>query len=252
MHRFNMTIMALSFSMVATHAVAMQPEDFSRGLIYQVERDGAVATCSEWGNGRPIGLWGNSGLYGDESEEIIRGGDALVVSAVHKESQRAVRYFFFKDKAKCESAKDGIEAEYVKSAVPVHKEEKLTRIAYLHKKYSSKIQYDSAGARDVVNAFKVDCRAPDGRYLPLLNVLLSRIASMQREDRWMESVVQKRGDEVRIYDQVRKKDGSVSEPVLAIQINQWGDLKSFGFRAEAIYNACFDGPYGRLWVSAHK
>jgi hypothetical protein len=41
----------------------------------------------------------------DESEEIIRGSDALVVSAVHKDSQRAVRYFFFKDKANEDSAR---------------------------------------------------------------------------------------------------------------------------------------------------
>ena len=252
MHRSKMMIMVAPFAMAVTSTFATQPEDFSRGLIYQVERDGSVATCFEWENGRPIGLWGNSGMYGDETEEIIRGGDALVVSAVHEDSQRTVRYFFFKDKAKCESAKDGIQAEYVKSTVPAPKEEKLTRIAYLHKKYLSKIHYDSVDARNIVYAFDIDCRAPDGRYLPLVNILLSRIASTQREDLWMESIVEKRGDEVRIFDQIKKKDGSVSKPMLAVQINQWGELKTYGFSAEAVYNSCFDGPYGRLWVSAGK
>lgn len=252
MHRFRMMIMAAPFAMATTSIFATQPEDFSRGLVYQVERDESVATCSEWENGRPIGLWGNSGMYGDESEEIIRGGDALVVSAVHEDSKRAVRYFFFKDKAKCEFSKDRIEAEYVKSKAPVHKEQKLTRIAYLHKKYSSKIHYDSVDARNVVNAFDIDCRTSDRRYLPLVNILLSRIASTQREDLWMESIVEKRGDEVRVFDQIKKKDGSVSKPMLAVQINQWGDLKTYGFSAEAVYNSCFDGPSGRLWVSAGK
>lgn len=126
--------------------------------------------------------------------------------------------------------------------------QKLTRADYLKGKFGERLHFSSQQARIAVEDFEIDCHVKDGRYLPLISVLLARLSEMQREDAWMETTVQQRGTEVRVYDQIKRKDGTVFEPVLALELNQWGELKPISIRAESILNACFDGPYGRLWV----
>ncbi|KWV73392.1 hypothetical protein [Pseudomonas fluorescens] len=134
------------------------------------------------------------------------------------------------------------------SKVPPTSDKKITRANYLLGKYGDRLHFSSSQARSVVEDFEIDCRVKDGRYLPLLSLLLARVSEMQHEGAWMETIVQQRGDEVRVYDQIKRRDGTTFEPILALELNRWGELIPISIRSEAILNACFDGPYGRLWV----
>ncbi|WP_122286293.1 hypothetical protein [Pseudomonas syringae group genomosp. 3] len=140
-------------------------------------------------------------------------------------------------------------AETVQATSPVATDQELTRAQFLKKKYGGRLHFRSSQARITVESFDIDCHASDGRYLPLMSLLLARLSDMQRKDAWMETSIEQRGTEVRVYDQIKRIDGLAFEPVLALELNQWGELKPISIRAEAIRNACVDGPYGRLWVS---
>ncbi|MQT51939.1 MULTISPECIES: hypothetical protein [Pseudomonas] len=120
-------------------------------------------------------------------------------------------------------------------------------VAALKKQYGSRISYNSQAVFLTVSTFNIDCRTKDGRYLPLENILLARIREMNNEKMWLESIADSRDNQVRIYDYLKSQDGSVTEPQVSIEINSWGELKSHGFRTEAILNACY-GSYGPIWV----
>ncbi|MGH8434548.1 MAG: hypothetical protein ACRERX_08685 [Pseudomonas sp.] len=114
-------------------------------------------------------------------------------------------------------------------------------------RYGSRITYNSQTAFLTVSTFHIDCRAKDGRYLPLENVLLARLSEMDNEKMWLESVADSRGNQVRIYDYLKSQDGALTEPTMSIEINSWGELRTYGVRTEAILNACY-GSYGPIWV----
>lgn len=135
------------------------------------------------------------------------------------------------------------DAQVALAANPISNDE---YVAALRKRYGSRIIYNNPTAFSSVSTFHIDCRAQDGRYLPLENLLLARIGSMDKESVWLESIVDSRGDEVRIYDYLKQKDGSVTEPKMTIEINSWGDLRTHGIRTEAVLNACY-GSYGPIW-----
>lgn len=123
-------------------------------------------------------------------------------------------------------------------------------IAQLKKIYSSRLTYNTSNAMLVVKDFNIDCRMPDGRYIPLENLLLARINQLDGKERWLESIVDSRDNEVRIYDVVKSQSGPLADPTLSLQVNNWGELKTFGVRAEAIMNACY-GSVGPIWVIAN-
>lgn len=120
-------------------------------------------------------------------------------------------------------------------------------VASLKKHYGSRITYNSQTAFQTISTFNIDCRSQDGRYLPLENVLLARLREHGNGKMWLESVADSRGSQVRIYDYLKNHDGPVTEPSTSIEINSWGELKTYGFRSEAILNACY-GSYGPIWV----
>lgn len=121
--------------------------------------------------------------------------------------------------------------------------------AQLKKMYSSRLTYNTSNAMLVVKDFNIDCRMPDGRYVPLENLLLARIYQLDGTERWLESIVDSRDNEVRIYDVVKSKNGPLADPTLSLQVNNWGELQTFGVRPEAIMNACY-GSVGPIWVVA--
>ncbi|RON06230.1 hypothetical protein [Pseudomonas brassicacearum] len=95
-------------------------------------------------------------------------------------------------------------------------------------------------------AFKIDCRAQDGRVLPLGTLLLARVADSSQDAVWLESYVVLRGDELRVYDYLVRKDGSATQPTLRFEANRWGEFRAHGVRVEAVLNSCF-GSYGPIW-----
>lgn len=119
--------------------------------------------------------------------------------------------------------------------------------AALRKKYISRINFKTAEARKIVNAFNIDCRMQDGRYIPLINILSVRLQQFDKPDSWLETIVDSRGGEVRISDFLQNKSAPQSQPRLSYQINKWGELVPVGTTIEALMNACHGG-YGKIWV----
>ena len=115
----------------------------------------------------------------------------------------------------------------------------------LRAKYGPRLHFQSARAEEIVRSFNIPCNAPDGRYLPLINVLYARLAQARSDQTWEESYVMTRGGETRVVDAMRgPRSQNADEGLLAIDINQWGELHTHGFSVEALMNACygFDGP----------
>lgn len=220
-------------------------ESFMHGVVYELQSGTRSPSCLKWDSGRPVGMWGNSGDYGPESERVFDNGDALEVSATHETTGEKVSYHFFRSLDSCQKALRSGALAHVKSSIntpPL----RTDYIGSLEEKYGSKIYYSSSVARQIVDGLNIDCRSGDGRYLPLRNVLLARLGEMSEAGLLVESRVLSRDNEVRIYDVIRWKDGVGLESKLIIEINQWGELITFGFRMEAILNACY-GSYGHIW-----
>lgn len=124
-------------------------------------------------------------------------------------------------------------------------------IKSLREKFGSRIEYKSAEAAAIVNGFNINCKSKDGRYLPLRNVLLAKLREASTKDVWMQTIIEGRAGEVRIYDYLRNKTGKLTSPELIFQISSRGELKPVQIRAEALMNACF-GSYGPIWEGAPK
>jgi hypothetical protein len=113
--------------------------------------------------------------------------------------------------------------------------------------FGRRVLYATEDARKKTTDYKIDCHAADKRGLRLSTLLLARAASASQPDMWLMTVVEAKGDEIRVYDHLVKSDGAwVTEPTLRMEIDQWGDLTPYGIRAEAILNSCF-GSYGPIW-----
>ncbi|GAB4089373.1 tetratricopeptide repeat protein [Hydrogenophaga soli] len=122
-------------------------------------------------------------------------------------------------------------------------------IQKLERDYRNRISFESSKAERIVRGFDIDCKASrgNGHYLPLINVLYSRLASADKKEMWLETSVQERDGEVRIYDVLRTPK-EVLHTIAVFQINKWGELESMGsVRLEAVRNACFNS-YGPIWL----
>lgn len=124
-------------------------------------------------------------------------------------------------------------------------------IQNLKRKYSSRLKYEGSYALGAIQNFKLDCRASDGRYLPLENVLLAKLASMDEKHAWLVIRADSRGDDVRIYDDLVGADGRVMNSTVSFELNKWGEIRSKGARMEAVLNSCF-GSYGPIWVVPNR
>lgn len=124
---------------------------------------------------------------------------------------------------------------------------RLQYIQKLHAKYAGNLIAESPEALRIVTRFKVDCRVPDGRALPLINALYASIAQMDGVGARLVFHLQSRGQQVRIYANAYKGGKPLGEPSLYYQINEWGELKPVALRSEAVLNACI-GSQGPIWV----
>ena len=115
----------------------------------------------------------------------------------------------------------------------------------LRSKYAGRVKFETDFARRAVQNFDIDCQAPDGRTLPLMHVMLAKLARLDSKDAYLTSRVDSRGDDVRVYDEL-VQGGRVIDSQLAFEINKWGELRSHTARIEALRNACF-GSYGPIW-----
>jgi hypothetical protein len=119
----------------------------------------------------------------------------------------------------------------------------------MYAKVGKRLIYRSQEARRLVENFDVPCPlTKDGRYLPLVNVLIARLAQMDGKSAYATTVVDSRNGDVRIVDVIsRPPDDRVVEESIALTMNSWGELRSGGISVEAVQNACY-GSYGPIWV----
>lgn len=125
----------------------------------------------------------------------------------------------------------------------------LMYIAKLEEDYRKRVYFESAKAELIVRNFNIDCSAPkkNGHHLPLINLLYARLATEDRKDMWVETIVQERDGEVQIIDSLRTPEKILNTNAV-FQINKWGELHPMGsIRAEAVRNACFDS-HGPIWL----
>lgn len=117
----------------------------------------------------------------------------------------------------------------------------------LHRKYAKRLTFKTQYAREVVESFYLDCKSTDKRALPITNVIMAKLAAMDRQDMHMEVEADSRGEDVRVVDYLVDKDGKVVHSSVAYEINKWNEIHTINTRLDALYYACFNG-YGEIWV----
>ncbi|MBP3061694.1 hypothetical protein [Ectopseudomonas chengduensis] len=115
----------------------------------------------------------------------------------------------------------------------------------LESRHGKRIVYETVYAMDAVESFDIECNAQDGRFLPLRNVLLARLAQMNNPEIPVITNIDSRGKSVRIVDFIQMRNGQQHNS-LVMEINEWGELIPHGITTEAILNSCF-GSYGPIW-----
>lgn len=121
----------------------------------------------------------------------------------------------------------------------------------LRRKFGHRIQFKTDVSRHAVESFHVDCRSRDGRSLPLINVILAKLASMSAEHAHLEVEVDSRSEDVRVTDVLVDRDGREMHRTLAFEIDRWGELKVRNGRVQAVLNAC-QGGWGEIWVMPNR
>lgn len=133
--------------------------------------------------------------------------------------------------------------EYIKP----NKEAAENYVAFLWKNYSSRLNFASKEAEKAVLGFNIDCRAKDGRYVPLVNILLVNANTIKNFD--MSFYIKKIGGTTRIYSELRKDGKQVYEPSLSFEINEWGELRPYGgVTTSGLLSSC-TGAHGKIWVA---
>ncbi|KAF1053703.1 MAG: hypothetical protein GAK43_01259 [Stenotrophomonas maltophilia] len=237
MKRWLSTLALLGACMVMARAQALEPVDFDHGPLFELPDGLGARACKRWPDGRPQNLWLPAGSFEPERQQMLFDGQALAVYALNQASHRTLRHFYFKSQAEC--------ARHTGTAGRLSHQQSASTT------YMGHLHFDSGLSFAEVDALSIECNVPGERYRPLLHVLLARLEEMHRRDIWMDSYVERRDGELRIVDQLQRPTGAASARQLAFEINPHGTLSTFGsIQPSALSNACSDGAYGRLWVSA--
>lgn len=118
-------------------------------------------------------------------------------------------------------------------------------IQRLRERYGQRIEYENQAARDAVVDFDINCHSRDGRFLPLINIFLAKLAAVDNKRSHLTILVESRGGATRVRDRLMN-DGRIVDDRVVFEINQWGELRSTNGKAEAVMNACF-GSFGPIW-----
>jgi len=118
-------------------------------------------------------------------------------------------------------------------------------IQRLRERYGQRIEFENQAARDAVVCFNINCHSRDGRFLPLVNVFLAKLAAVDSNRSHLTILVESRGGTTRVRDRLMN-DGRIVDDRVVFEINQWGELRSTNGKAEAVMNACF-GSFGPIW-----
>jgi len=215
----------------------------------------ALNACQKYAELYPAGPDKNKIRAGQGEARIWRDYYANVLTAeelIEKESYAEARAFIDQDTGMQEFHRSRL-LQSMERAIGADLDRRFPGISpyakQLHAEFGHLVTYKTPDARLAVERFKIDCRAPDGRYLPLVNVLMAKAASGQGP-RGMHMVIEadSRGDDVRIVDKVIDGNGREVYSRVGFELNKWGELRPVNITTDALYNACA-GSHGAIWVA---
>ncbi len=125
--------------------------------------------------------------------------------------------------------------------------DRLKYIRSLQSRFGDRITAEHPEGYSIVSRYRSDCRAGDGRVLPLLNALYASIVSLEENGVQMRFHIQNRGQQVRITSEIPKNGKPMGPRQLYYEINEWGDLRAIAIRSEAVLNPCH-GFQGSIWL----
>lgn len=113
-----------------------------------------------------------------------------------------------------------------------------THYANLTFKYLGRFIFSSDEVRQIVMNYKMDCKRPNGRYVPLMRILLSTVESVAENLKIKRVVVaENRGSNVRIFYLDEFVNGEKME-TFAFSINEWGEIQAFNLPRFALAQTC--------------
>lgn len=236
---------ASCLSLTSFPSVAENTQAFLQGRVYELRRDIQQPSCVEWPGGLPDGVWGKGGEYIPDGDLVSTDGQVLIASAIYKPSGVRVSHTFYKNRQACQAELAGQAADVATVATAMGGDQG-SYVDRLQRDFGSRLYFSSAEAEALVKKINIDCKAPDGRYLPLYNALLARLDEASTPEAWMETSVVNTGKKLRVFDSVRLKSGKELTPQLTLEINEFGGYQTHGVRKQALSNACF-GTYGPIW-----
>lgn len=184
-----------------------------------------------------------------EEVELPDGSKKLTMRTVNKVGPIVVQFF-----EKLDACNEEIRTREIASgqrATPVRVGKGETYAHALRKRYGNRLQFANGRARSVVEAFNIDCRSRDGRYVPLVNILYAKLAAVDSPKAWQVTFVDSRGGKVRITDDVVTAEGKTIVSQVWGEINEWGELVLNGVRSEALLNTC-GGSFGPIWAGGRN
>ncbi|MDN6860405.1 hypothetical protein QO207_27765 [Pseudomonas sp. CAN2814] len=237
------SLLSTTFTTLPASADDAVSRVFLRDRVFELR----TPTCVEWPVGLPDGAWGNGGDFGPETATLFDKGQVLVVSAEQRASGERVSHRFYKSREACQADLARPPAPPTRTRAVASKDDGLTYVQRLQRDYGQRLHFSSPQAEEVVRQINIDCRANDGRYLPLYNALLARLDEARVDDAWMETRVVNAGRNIKVFDTIHIQGGKPRVPQLIFEINEWGAVTTHqGVRSDALENACF-GSYGPIW-----
>ncbi|NUT77632.1 hypothetical protein HNO86_21540 [Pseudomonas sp. C1C7] len=236
---------AFSVPMLLTCSVhAATPQSFHQPPLYELRATPSGPQCVPSEAGLPASVWSPASDYGPETSMLFEEGNVLVLSAVHKPSGEHVSHRFYKREDLC---KQDLERKpETTSLTKTAGGDGLTYVQRLQRDYGARLHFATAQAERTVRTINIDCRAMDGRYLPLHNALLARLENANEPNAWIETRVASAGKGLKVYDSVHMRDGKVRKPQLIFEVNEWGAVTQHGVRSDVLENACY-GTHGPIW-----
>lgn len=120
----------------------------------------------------------------------------------------------------------------------------------LRDKWMSNIIYKTPFSAESVRNYKISCANgfTDGRYVLLENLLLLRLAYWPYQSTANKyTIVDSRGEDVRVLDIHKNKDGRIVSEELVFTLNKWGELQSNTITGDVVALVCY-GYYGAIVV----
>lgn len=230
---------ALPFAVLllaASPAQADPLDAFYQNPVYQTGGD--PKSCQTLPDGLPRAM----GLTEDtrKAAKVILSGKAATVVWTHEDGNPRSSYFYLR-KEDC----DWLELQV---APPDRRVDPDKYVADLKAKYDKRIHFQTPHAEKIVREYRLECPLKPLRYVPLINLLYSSLASIDRPESWLEIIVEDDDGNVRILNDFRgsKVPAHANEGPErnGPRINQAGKIS---MRNASIVDTACGGFMGPIW-----